>query len=108
MDTPITVQPAVSTSTLLPLEKFLTAMASPVRWRILRELSAGEPLPVSEIAQRVGGSRDGTSKHLGVLRRGGLVVRGRGMLYTIPKANQPVPGQPVLEYGHCLLRLNAA
>ena len=107
MTTPTTVSPTVATPPLIPLTAFLPALASPVRWEILKHLSAGEPLPVMEIAQLIGRSTALTSKHLAVLRRAGLVVTGRGHLYTIPKGYQPVPGQPVVDYGHCLLRLNA-
>jgi DNA-binding transcriptional ArsR family regulator len=100
-------QPAVSAPTMIPLATFLPALASPVRWEILKHLSAGEPLPVSEIAQLIGRSTDLTSKHLAVLRRAGLVMTGRGHLYSIPKMYQPVPGQRVADFGHCLLRLDA-
>jgi hypothetical protein len=41
------------------------------------------------------------------LRDAGLVAQGRGQLYQIPKQYLPNPGQPVVDYGHCLLRLDA-
>jgi hypothetical protein len=37
-----------------------------------------------------------------------VVVSGRGHLYQIPKQYLPTPGQPVVDFGHCLLRLDAA
>lgn len=76
------------------------------RWKILRELSAGEPLMVKEIAERIRISADLTSRHMAVLRRAGLVVCGRGNLYAIPKPYLPVPGQRLIDYGHCLLRFD--
>ncbi|HUB87024.1 MAG TPA: metalloregulator ArsR/SmtB family transcription factor [Verrucomicrobiae bacterium] len=106
MSTPEAAQPAKSDPPLIPLETFLAALANPVRWRILRALSAGEPLPVMEIARRVGRPDDTTSKHLVILKAAGLVKQGWGRLYRIEPAYQPVPGQPVLEFGHALLRLD--
>lgn len=42
--------------------------------------------------------------HVAPRRLGGAGLR----LYTIPKKYLPVPGQPVVDFGHCLLRLDAA
>jgi hypothetical protein len=42
-----------------------------------------------------------------MLRRAGLVVQGCGRLYQVPKQYLPTPGQPVVDFGHCLLRLDA-
>jgi hypothetical protein len=47
-------------------------------------------------------------KHLATLQWAGLAVLGRGRLYSIPKQYLPVPGQAVVDFGHCLLRLDAA
>jgi len=85
-----------------------TALGSDVRWQILKELSGGEPRMVMELAKVVGLSRDATSKQLAVLSRAGAVVQGRGRLYAIPKQYLPQPGQPIVDFGHCLLRLDAA
>jgi DNA-binding transcriptional ArsR family regulator len=108
MNTPDEAQPVVSTQPLLPLKSVLFAIGTPTRWQILSELSAGEPLMVSEIAQRTGRSADLVSKHLAVLRKCGMVVQSRGVFYQIPKQYLPVPGQRVADFGHCLLRLDAA
>lgn len=43
--------------------------------------------------------------HVSPRRIGGT---GYGKLYTIPKKYLPVPGQPIVDFGHCLLRLDAA
>ena len=90
-----------------PLGPLLRAVSDPMRWRILAELSAGEPLMVLEIAERLGRSADLVSKHLAVLRAAGMVETGRGRLYQIAKPYQPAPGERVLDFGHCVLRLGA-
>ena len=91
-----------------PLKPLLRALGDPVRWRILAELSAGEPLMVLELAERLGRSADGVSKHLAVLREAGAVEVGRGRLYQIPKAYLVESDERVLDFGHCLLRMDAA
>jgi len=84
-----------------------SALGEVKRWRILSELSVGEALMVKELAERIGISADLTSRHLARMRVAGLVVSGRGRLYEIPKKYLPVPGQRIVDYGHCLLRLDA-
>lgn len=37
----------------------------------------------------------------------GLVMQQASRCYAIPPAHQPVPGEPLLDYGHCVLRLDA-
>ena len=49
-----------------------------------------------------------TSKHLAGLRKAGAVVQGRGRLYQIPPQHLPAPGKKIVDFGHCLLRLEAA
>lgn len=96
----------VSSTSMPALAPLLAAIGDPVRWRILSELSAGEPLMVVEIAERIGRDAGLVSKHLAVLRKAGLVVSGRARLYQIPLQFLPSPGQRVVDYGHCLLRLD--
>jgi hypothetical protein len=60
------------------------------------------------LAKVTGTSKENTHRHLGVLRQAGLIVRGRGKLYQIPKERLPQPGQPLVDAGHCLLRLDQA
>ena len=90
----------------LPLVALVKAIGDPVRWAILRELAAGEPLMVVEIAQTLKKSPTLVSKHLVWLRKAGAVVTGRAGLYTIPSRFRPVPGERVVDYGYCLLRLD--
>jgi len=53
-------------------------------------------------------SVDMSSKHLKMLKDAGLVERKRNRLYVLTTAYQPVPGEPLLDLGHCVLRLDAA
>jgi len=95
-------------TTLLALGPLLKGLSDPTRWGILAELSLGEPLMVKSIAKRLGCSATVISKHMAVLRRTGAVVIGEGGLYRIPAAFLPVPGQRLVDLGHCLLRFDAA
>lgn len=89
------------------LELLITALGHSTRWKMLKELTCGEARTIDEMAT-VGGCRyDNASKHLARLVRAGLIVRGRGRLYQMAKQYLPTPGQPVVDFGHCLLRLDA-
>jgi hypothetical protein len=41
-----------------------------------------------------------------ILREAGIIERGRGRLYCIVPAYQPEPGKPLIDLGHCLLRVD--
>ncbi len=84
------------------------ALGDATRWRILGELSAGEPLMVVELAERLGKGSSAVSKHLGVLRRAGLVVQARNRLHRIPAQFLPEPGKRAVDFGFCLLRFDEA
>jgi DNA-binding transcriptional ArsR family regulator len=87
-----------------PLERILPAIASATRWRILRELLK-EPLPVYELARRLGYTESAMSKQMTVLYDAGLIRRGYGGLYSI-MPQYLVPGGKALDLGHALLRLD--
>ena len=53
------------------------ALADPTRRRIVRELSAEGPLTATQLAARVGISRQATSKHLLALAHAGLATGER-------------------------------
>lgn len=72
------------------------------RWKILAELSAGEPRMVSELAKKFGRSSSVISRHMGALAWAGMAVCER-RLWRVP-ARFVVPGKRQLDYGHCLLR----
>jgi predicted transcriptional regulator len=100
--------PDTSKTVPLPdLEPLLNAISHPKRWKMLRELSLGEPREISEMAEVGGCSYDMARKHLAVLMHAGIVVQGRGRLFQIQKHHLPAPGERVVDFGHCLLRLDA-
>ena len=84
------------------------ALGRPERWLILKELSKGEPCMTKDLAKLIGKSPDATAKQMWMLWHAGIAVQAHGRLYSIPKQYIPQPGQPVLDFGHCLLRLGAA
>lgn len=54
----------------------LKALADPLRLRLMAHLRA-RPRPVKDLVERLGASQPTVSKHLGILRRAGLVVAER-------------------------------
>jgi hypothetical protein len=89
------------------MEKLVFVIGNLSRWKMLRELSAGETRTISELAAVGGCSYDSAVKHLILMREAGVVVQGRGSLYQIPAHYLPTPGQPHVDFGYCLLRINA-
>ena len=105
---PPTEAPQTAATTYRPsLEKMVIALGHKRRWKILKELSAGEPRTIGEIATVAGCSYDNAAQHLKLMCKAGLIVVGRGHLYQIPRQYLPTPGQPIVDYGHCLLRIDA-
>lgn len=104
---PTAQDPKATAATSVPdREKLATALGNTIRWKMLKELALGEPRTIGELAA-VGGCRyENGVKHVLVLREAGMVTQGRGKLYQIPKQYLPQPGQAVVDYGHCLLRLD--
>jgi DNA-binding transcriptional ArsR family regulator len=97
---------AAAPAAALPFDRLLTAISERTRWRILRELIAGEALPVSELARRLGAPATNISKHAQLLQRCGVLERGYGMLYRIAP-RFAVPGEPAtLDFGAALIRLD--
>ncbi len=88
--------------------RMASALSNPSRWKMLRALCAGEAMSVTELSEVVGCSVDMSSKHLKMLKAGGLVIQKRTRLYALAPFCQPVPGEPLLDYGYCVLRLDAA
>jgi len=95
-------------ASLPDLKPLTNALSHPARWKMLKELTAGESRAIAELAGVGECSYESARKHLAVLCRAGIVVQGRGRLYQIPKQYLPTPGEPVVDFGHCLLRLDAA
>lgn len=91
---------------ILTLEQICTLLSDRTRWILLRELLKGEPLPPMELARRAGRSRDAISKHLAMMRRAGVVVKGYGGLYSLsPPFRTGIGPGGTLDLGYCLLRL---
>jgi len=99
--TPTSVRPVV------PLESLLSAIASPTRWDILRELAGGDQCAVVELADRLGRSPTAISKHMTVLLKAKMVNLGRNRLYSIAPPFIADKEQRILDFGWCLLRLSA-
>jgi hypothetical protein len=91
----------------LNLERVAGALSHVARWKMLRELSLGEPREIAELGVIAGCSYDSAIKHLGVLLKAGLVVRGRGRVFQIAKQYLASPEERILDYGYCLLRLES-
>jgi len=90
------------------LKQALRAISQLSRWKMLKELSCGEARTIAELAAVDGCSYESGVKHLVVLRKAGLLERGRGGVYQLVRQYLPTPGQPEVGFGHCLLRLDAA
>ena len=102
-----TAKPA-SVTPLPDFELLAGALGNPTRWRMLKELSLGEPRTVGELATVAGCNYDNAGRHLAVLRKAGLVAQGRGRLYQIPRQYLPAHGERLVDFGHCVLRLDVA
>jgi predicted transcriptional regulator len=89
------------------LNRLTRALAQPARWKMLRELTCGEARSIVELAAVAGVRYENAVKHLGVLRAAGLVVQGRGSLYQLQPHHLPQAGVAEVDFGHCLLRLDA-
>ena len=89
----------------LPRGLLLQAIGDETRWKILRELAAGEPLMVKELAQTVGRSESATGKHLAVLRKAGITRVGRGRLQQLRPQFVADAVERVVDFGYCQLRL---
>lgn len=77
--------PSPSDELLGRIAERMKALADPTRLKILHQLEAGE-VCVGDLAERVGGSQANVSKHLGVLRKAGLVScrrDGMNVCYTV-------------------------
>jgi hypothetical protein len=89
----------------LKLETILPVAASFLRWRMLVELAKGEPLPAAEMARRLRITPNSASKHLLRMHKAGLLERGFGDLYRIPKQCF-VAGEQSVDFGAFVLRLD--
>jgi hypothetical protein len=91
---------------LLDLESVAFVVGNSTRWTILKQLCDGEGYGATDFAGILGCTSTAASKHLQILVKAGICVRGRGKLYRIAPGFQPEPGKKQLDFGHCLLRLD--
>src|ERR1035437_2427580 len=108
MNTPSDAQKTVAVTPLPDLNLLAAALGHSPRWKILKELSAGEPRMVRELGQVARCSPDMASKQLAKVREAGAVGQGRRPLCQIPKQYLSARGERVVDFGHCLLRRDAA
>lgn len=88
------------------LNRLTKALSHPGRWKMLKELTCGEARTIAELAGVAGCGYENARSHLAVLKRAGMVIQSRGRLYQLPRHHLPTPGEPVVDFGHCLLRLD--
>ena len=87
----------------MDLENLLSAIANPVRWRLLGLLADGRAWAVIDLGKRLGQSRSAVSKHVILLKKAGLVVQGPGRLYELAPGLKPGDGSRDIRLGHCTL-----
>ena len=100
-------QKSVAAGPLPDLQLALRAISLESRWNMLKLLTCGDAIGIVELAEAGGCSYESAIKHLQVLLQAGLVQRGRGGGYQLVRQYLPKPGEPVVDFGHCLLRLDA-
>lgn len=105
MDTTLKSPATDLPANLPPLDVFVRAVGHPFRWRMLQELGQGEMRSIGELAAAAGCHYDNAGRHLGILKKAGLVEQGRGRLYQLARPYRPAPGATHLEFGHGRLRV---
>ena len=101
------------TTAVVDMVTLLSAVASPVRWQVLRMLATEGPQSVNDLAVRTNRMQNSMSKHMQVLRAAGAVVMvagtdgdGRKLFHAIPPGclRDGANGKEI-DYGICVLRL---
>jgi biotin operon repressor len=106
MSNPLTMPEIPAGFPLPDLGRLMTAIGHPMRWAILKVLADGTGYGVPDLAPLIKCSNSNITKHLQILKNCGIVFRGRGNLYYIVGQYNPNPGAHLLEFGHCILRLD--
>lgn len=92
----------------LPLNKIVKITNSRVRLRIMRELVRHrQSMGPIDIGRVVGITKGAAQKHLADMRDLGVLVQGFGRLYALDPRWMPPPGSMQVDFGFCLLRLDA-
>jgi hypothetical protein len=90
----------------LTIEKALRAIGSFARWRMLRELASGEAREIGELARAGHCTYESASKHMRALRKAGVVVLGRGRLYSLSPSVKVDPDKREVDFGFLLARFD--
>lgn len=90
---------------MIPASKLSRLLHDPARWRLIRELAKDEPLPVRELARRIGKTPVRTTQILIEMKTWGMAVKEHGHNYRLAPAFRPAPGATHLDFGEWLLRL---
>lgn len=80
-------------------------LGSETRWRLLEELSKGGVFSVGELAEAVGIRQATASGHMIRMKAAGIVVQGKGRLYTLAPGVLAEDGGREVRLGICTLRL---
>lgn len=76
-------------------------------WAILRHFATGEGYTtLGDVATAIGLSRFAARQQLMRLVKVGVLTKGTNKIYKLRAGLQPDRSVPVLDFGHCLLRLD--
>lgn len=90
----------------LSLKQACFLLSDPTRCLLLRELSGGEIMPVSEMARRMGRTRDSLARHVAAMLKLGIVQPAYARMYVLAPAYRPAPGTNTMALGPFVLRLD--
>jgi hypothetical protein len=91
----------------IPTQKFLSAVCSVTRWKIIAVILAEGPMGTKELAGKLRMNAPLVSKHIMVLRKSGILLAGRGRLNYLAENLRPAPGSNEIDFGQFLIRLPA-
>lgn len=95
-------------ATPLNFESLVAILGSVAAWKVLRALADGSSLLPNEIAEQSRLPNDTVRKQLIRMRDAGVVIAPRVKLYEIPPQFLADKTERILDFGYCLLRMNAA
>jgi DNA-binding transcriptional ArsR family regulator len=89
-----------------PSQKLLTAVSSLTRWKILAAILAEGPMGVTDLASALRMDASLLSKHVAVLRKAGILYKGRGRLSYLAEHLRPAPGVNEIDFGYFVVRFS--
>jgi Bacterial regulatory protein, arsR family len=90
-----------------PSQKLLTALSSVTRWKIIGSILAEGPMGITDLAAALRSNPSLIAKHVAVLRKAGVLYKGRGRLSYLAEHLKPAPGVNEIDFGHCVFRFPA-